>query len=218
MEPEANPFLGLRGVRLSLYAPELLDTQLRAVLRVAADHPLRLMFPMVATADEVDAALAAVSRARGQTGVDAPLEVGIMVEVPSAALRAAQLAERLDFFSLGTNDLTQYTMAAERGNEHLASLLTGPQPAVLRLVKATVDGAREHGRWVGVCGELAGDPAAAVLLVGLGVRELSMAPPLIAEVKEALRTVSLADAEAVAERALDARDAAEARRLAVELL
>jgi phosphocarrier protein FPr len=141
-----------------------------------------------------------------------------MVEVPSAALRAAQLAERLDFFSLGTNDLTQYTMAAERGNEHLASLLTGPQPAVLRLVKATVDGAREHGRWVGVCGELAGDPAAAVLLVGLGVRELSMAPPLIAEVKEALRTVSLADAEAVAERALDARDAAEARRLAVELL
>jgi multiphosphoryl transfer protein len=218
MEPEANPFLGLRGVRLSLYAPELLDAQLRAVLRVAADHPLRLMFPMVATADEVDAALAAVARAREATGVGAPLEVGIMVEVPSAALRAAQLAERLDFFSIGTNDLTQYTMAAERGNEQLASLLTGPQPAVLRLVKATVDGAREHGRWVGVCGELAGDPAAALLLVGLGVRELSMAPPLIAEVKEALRSVLLADAEAVAERALDARDAAEARRLATELL
>jgi phosphocarrier protein FPr len=166
---------------------------------VAAGHPLKVMFPMVATTDEVHAALAALKDARQRTGIDAALETGIMVEVPSAALQAPELAEYLDFFSIGTNDLTQYTMAAERGNEHVASLLSGPQPAVLRLIHETVKGAEAHGRWVGVCGELAGDPEAAVLLVGLGVTELSMAPPLIPEVKEALRAVSLEEAR---ERAL----------------
>ncbi|MBV9003454.1 MAG: phosphoenolpyruvate--protein phosphotransferase, partial [Solirubrobacterales bacterium] len=194
METEQNPFLGQRGIRLSLEHPDLLAVQLRAVLRVAAEHPVKVMFPMVATPSELEAGLAAVASAREATGVDAPLEVGIMVEVPSAALQAEQLAASADFFSLGTNDLTQYTMAAERGNEHVGTLLAGPQPAVLRLVQATVEGARAHGRWVGVCGELAGDPAAAVLLVGLGVRELSMARPLIPEVKEALRSVALTDA------------------------
>jgi multiphosphoryl transfer protein len=218
MEPEENPFLGLRGIRLGLQAPELLATQLRAILRAAVEHPLKVMFPMVATLAEVEAALGALAHAREETGVDAPLETGIMVEVPSAALRAGQLAERLDFFSIGTNDLTQYTMAAERGNEHVAELLGGPQPAVLRLVRETVAGAEAHGRWVGVCGELAGDPAAAVLLAGLGVRELSMAPPLIPEVKEALRAITLADAREAAERALDATDADEARKLALEAL
>jgi phosphocarrier protein FPr len=176
------------------------------------------MFPMVATAAELEAALAAVSQARAATGVDAPLEVGIMVEVPSAALLAEQLARRVDFFSIGTNDLTQYTMAAERGNEQVGYLLAGPQPAVLRLVRTTTAGADAHGRWVGVCGELAGDPAAALLFVGLGVRELSMAPPLVPAVKEALRAVTLADAVAAAERALSARDAVEARAFAADLL
>ena len=130
-----------------------------------------------------------------------------MVEIPAAALTAARLAPHVDFFSLGTNDLTQYTMAAERGDERLAALLAGPQPAVLRLVRATVEAAQAHGRWVGVCGELAGDPAAAVLLAGLGVTELSMAPALIAEAKAALRAVDLADARAAADAALDAEDA-----------
>jgi len=173
---------------------------------------------MVATIDELESALEAVSDARSVTGVDAPLEVGIMVEVPSAALQARQLAAKADFFSIGTNDLTQYTMAAERGNEHVGNLLTGPQPAVLRLIAETVGGAQAFGRWIGVCGELAGDPAAAILLVGLGVRELSMAPPLVPDVKAALRSVTLADAAEVAQRALDARDASAARRLAGELL
>jgi phosphoenolpyruvate-protein phosphotransferase/dihydroxyacetone kinase phosphotransfer subunit len=218
MAVEQNPFLGRRGIRLSLEHPEVLATQLRAVLRVAAEHPLKVMFPMVAAAAELEAALAAVAKARAATAVDAPLEVGIMVEVPSAALQARQLASSADFFSIGTNDLTQYTMAAERGNEHLGALLTGPQPAVLRLVSATVEGANAHGRWVGVCGELAGDPAAAVLLVGLGVRELSMAPALVPEVKEALRSVALADAADAARRALDARDSAEARSCGADLL
>ncbi len=218
MPPEQNPFLGRRGIRLSFDHPELLDTQLRAVLRVAATYPVKVMFPMVATAAELDAALAAVQRARAATGVQAPLEVGIMVEVPSAALRADQLAAAADFFSIGTNDLTQYTMAAERGNELVGDLLSGPQPAVLRLVRETVAGAEAHGRWVGVCGELAGDPASAVLLVGLGVRELSMAPPLVPEVKQALRSVTVSDAAEAARRALDARDAAEARAVAAGLL
>ena len=218
MAAERNPFLGRRGLRLSLQQPELFAAQLRAILRVAAEHPVNVMFPMVASAAELEAALAAVSRARAQTGVQAPLEAGIMVEVPSAALLAAELARDAAFFSIGTNDLTQYTMAAERGNELVAGLLAGPQPAVLRLVRETVAGAQAHGRWVGVCGELAGDPAAALLLVGLGVRELSMAPPLIPEVKEALRSVALADAAVAAERALNARDADAARAFAAELL
>ncbi len=218
MEPEQNPFLGQRGIRLSLEHPELLAVQLRAVLRVAAEHPLKVMFPMVATPAELEAGLAAVASAREATGVDARLEVGIMVEVPSAALQAEELAASADFFSLGTNDLTQYTMAAERGNEHVGALLAGPQPAVLRLVHATVEGARAHGRWVGVCGELAGDPAAAVLLVGLGVRELSMAPPLVPEVKQALRSVALTGAADAARRALGARDSAEARRCGADLI
>ncbi len=218
MPAEQNPFLGRRGLRLSLEHPQLLDTQLRAVLRVAARHPVKLMFPMVATVAELDAALAAVAQARAATGVDAPMEVGIMVEVPAAALEAEQLARSADFFSIGTNDLTQYTMAAERGNELVGNLLTGPQPAVLRLIGATVAGASAHGRWVGVCGELAGDPAAALLLVGLGVRELSMAPPLVPDVKAALRSVALEDAQDAARRALGARDSVQARSCATDLL
>jgi phosphoenolpyruvate-protein kinase (PTS system EI component) len=218
MASERNPFLGRRGLRLSLQQPEVFAAQLRAILRVAAEHPVKVMFPMVANAAELEAALAAVSEARAATGVEAPLEVGIMVEVPSAALLADQLARHAAFFSIGTNDLTQYTMAAERGNELVAALLAGPQPAVLQLVRATVAGAQAHGRWVGVCGELAGDPAAALLLVGLGVRELSMAAPLVPEVKEALRSVTLADAAAAARKALHACDAVDARAFASDLL
>jgi phosphocarrier protein FPr len=218
MEPEANPFLGRRGLRLSLARPELFLAQLRAILRVAAEHPLKVMFPMVSTAAELDAALALLEQARGETGVAADLEAGIMVEVPAAALLAEQLAERAQFFSVGTNDLTQYTMAAERGNELVGDLLAGAQPAVLRLIRLIAAGAGVHDRTVAVCGELAGDPAAAVLLVGLGVRELSMAPPLIAEVKQALRSVTLADARTAADHAVNAPDATTARRIADALL
>jgi multiphosphoryl transfer protein len=218
MDQEDNPFLGVRGIRLSLERPELLATQLRAILRVAAEHLLKVMFPMVATVAELREARALLDEARVQTGVDAPLETGIMVEVPAAALLSERLGRHVDFFSIGTNDLTQYTMAAERGNARVASLLAGPQPSVLRLVRETVRGADAHGRWVGVCGELAGDPPAALLFAGLGVRELSMAPRLVPEVKAALRSVSLDDAREAAERALAAEHADEARRLAEALL
>jgi multiphosphoryl transfer protein len=218
MPPETNPFLGVRGIRLTLERRDVLDTQLRAILRVAADHPVKVMLPMVATLGEIRAARDALTEARTHTGIDVPLEFGIMVEVPAAALTAPSMAEHVDFFSLGTNDLTQYTMAAERGDERLAALLTGPQPAVLRLVQATVAGAQQHGRWVGVCGELAGDPPTAVLLAGLGVTELSMAPALVPEVKEALRCVELAQAQAAARQALEADSAAAARAFAAALL
>jgi phosphocarrier protein FPr len=215
---EANPFLGVRGIRVGLRDPALLLTQLRAVLRVAAAHPLKLMLPMVASVAEVLAVRELLEQARTQTGAGAPPELGIMVEVPAAALLADALAPHVDFFSIGTNDLTQYVMAAERGNAQLEPLLTEPQPAVLRLIEATVAAAGAHRRWVGVCGEMAGDPASAVLLAGLGVSELSMAPRLIPEVKRALRGVSLEQARAAAQDALQATSAARARERALPLL
>ena len=140
-----------------------------------------------------------------------------MVEVPAAALLAGELAPHVDFFSVGSNDLTQYTLAAERGNAQLGQLLAEPQPAVLRLIRATVEAARIHGRWVGVCGEMAGDPACALLLAGLGVDELSMAPRLIPAVKQALRGVDLERARSAAELATAATSAEAARQYAVEL-
>ncbi len=193
VEPEANPYLGVRGVRLALARPAVLLTQLRAALRVAAEFPgaIAAMVPMVSVADEVRAVRALLDRARGELGIDAPLALGIMVEVPAAALEARALAAHVDFFSIGTNDLTQYTMAAERGNAQVAHLLTGLQPSVLELVRRTLDGARALGRPVAVCGELAGDPATAVALVRAGIRELSMSAALIPEVKAALRELEL---------------------------
>jgi phosphoenolpyruvate-protein kinase (PTS system EI component) len=186
-EPEANPFLGKRGIRVSLEQPELFSAQLRAILRVAAAHPLAVMFPMVSTAAELLAARALLDTARAQLSSDAPLEVGAMIEVPAAALQAEQLAPHLDFFSIGTNDLSQYTMAAERGNPALAGLLEDALEPVLTLIANVTAAAEAHGRWVGVCGELAGDPEVAPRLVALGVRELSMAPGRIPGVKARLR-------------------------------
>ena len=202
-DPEDNPFLGRRGIRLSLAEPELFRTQLRAILRVAAEHPLKVMFPMVATLEELRAARALLDDARAELGSRAELEVGVMVEVPALALQAAEIAPEVDFFSVGTNDLAQYTMAAERGNAALAGLLDDSLSPVLALV-AAVTAAEAHGRWVGVCGELAGDPEAAVLLAGLGVRELSMAASRIPAVKAALRDADPEEAAAAARRALPA--------------
>jgi multiphosphoryl transfer protein len=201
---EANPFLGVRGLRLGLERPDLLGAQLRAVLRVAEDHPVRLMFPMVTTLDELLAARAAVEAAARELGRPVPgtLEVGIMIEVPAAALTAETLAREADFFSVGTNDLTQYTLAADRGNERVAALSDALHPAVLRLIALACEAAEAHGRWVGVCGELAGDPLAVPALVGLGVRELSMSAPAIASVKRAVRETDLERAAEVAAEAV----------------
>jgi multiphosphoryl transfer protein len=211
-QTEANPFLGVRGIRLSLARPELLETQLRAVVRTAADHLLKVMFPMVSTLDEYRQARAVLERIRKD--LDAPeVEVGVMVEVPAAALAAEAFAPEVDFFSLGTNDLTQYTMAAERGNAAVAGLADGLHPALLRLISAVAEAASRHDRWVGVCGELASDPTAVPVLIGLGVTELSANPPAIPGVKQAVRSVEVEAARRLAEEALRLASAAEVRAL-----
>ena len=204
-EPEDNPFLGRRGIRLSLAEPELLRTQLRAILRVADEHPLKVMFPMVTTIEELRTARELLAEAREGLASRAELEVGVMVEVPALALQAEQFAAEVDFFSVGTNDLAQYTMAAERGNAALSGLLDASRAPVLALITAVTEAAGEQGRWVGVCGELAGEPEAAVLLAGLGVSELSMAASRIPAVKAALRENTMDAAAAAARRALPQR-------------
>jgi multiphosphoryl transfer protein len=215
--PEANPFLGVRGLRLGLQQPELLETQLRAALRAAAGYPLSVMFPMVATLAEYRGAVTSLARAREQLeqagqAAGQP-EIGIMVEVPSAALVAQAFAPELDFFSIGTNDLTQYTLAAERGNEQVAGLADALHPSVLQLVHAVSEAAQEHGKWVGVCGELASEPLATPVLVGLGVTELSVNPPAVPAIKEAVRRVDSSAATGLALEALRLGSAEEVRAL-----
>jgi phosphocarrier protein FPr len=214
MPAEANPFLGVRGIRLALARPALLADQLLAVVRVAHDVPVSLMLPMVSTLDELVAARGMLDDAirRDGRGEPAGLQFGMMVEVPAAALKARAFADHVDFFSIGTNDLTQYALAAERGNDAVATLGDPFDPGVLALVDAVCRGA--DGRaLVAVCGELAADEQAAAVLAGLGVRELSVAPRLVPAVKEAVRAVDLGLAAGVARTALTAGTAAEVRTL-----
>ena len=208
---EENPFLGVRGVRLLLRRPELLYPQLRALYRAAKEQDgLSVMFPMVGTLEEIRRFRAVCEEVRAS--LDAPkIPLGIMVEVPSAALLAEKYAPEVDFFSIGTNDLTQYTLAIDRQNPELAASADSLHPAVLRLVKKTVEGAEKHGKWVGICGGIAGDPFGASLLVGLGATELSMTPRDIPAVKARLRANDYAKLRALAERALE-QDTAEAVR------
>ena len=214
MPAEANPFLGLRGIRLALARPELLAEQLVAIVRVAHDTPVDLMFPMIATLDELLAARRALDCAVSLVGRGVPpgLRVGIMVEVPAAALKAAVFAPHVDFFSIGTNDLTQYTLAAERGNDAVAALGDALDPGVLRLVEAVCAAAGDD-TLVAVCGEAAADEQATAVLLGLGVRELSVTPRAVARVKQAVRAVDLPAARALATAALRADSAAAVRAL-----
>lgn len=216
---EANPFLGLRGLRFSLSQPELFRTQLRAILRAGAGTQgvVKIMFPMVASVEEVRQAKAhwaQVQRELAQEGreVAQGVEVGIMVEIPAAALLADVLAREVDFFSLGTNDLSQYTLAADRTHPEVGHLADALHPAVLRLVAQVVEAAHAAGRWVGVCGELAGDALAAPVLLGLEVDELSMAPRSLSEVKAHIRRWSFAEAQALAQEVLRLATPEEVRR------
>ncbi len=211
---EANPFLGSRGIRFALQHPELLADQLLAMVRVAHDVPLSVMFPMVSTLDELLQARRILDDAITLAGRGRPAEfqVGIMIEVPAAALRAATFAPHVDFLSIGTNDLTQYTLAAERGNDAVGPLADPLDPAVLRLVEATCRGAGAHAT-VAVCGELASDERAAAVLVGLGVRELSVTPHAVPGVKQAVRALLCSEAAALAARTLDAPSADAVHRL-----
>jgi phosphoenolpyruvate-protein kinase (PTS system EI component) len=214
LEPEANPFLGVRAIRLAAGHPELLPTQVRAILRASRDvgRPAALMAPMVADEADVDLLLELVAEAFAAVP-DAPApRVGIMVEVPSAVLLADRLAGRVDFMSIGTNDLTQYLLAADRTNPALAGRQDPLHPAVLRAIARVVAAARATGTCaVAVCGEMAGDPAGALVLVGLGVDELSMEPRAFGAVKRAVAARSLPELVALAEAAQSLSSAGEVR-------
>lgn len=213
---EENPALGLRGVRTSLWRPELLRAQVRAILRVEPIGQARILLPMVATLQDLRDVRAIIGEEEKALGRTTPIEVGIMIEVPSAALIAERLAAEADFFSVGTNDLTQYALAMDRVNPRLARQLDAFHPAVLKLIAVACEGAAVHGRWVGVCGSLASFPSAAPLLVGLGVRELSVTPGAIAEVKAVVRTLDVTHCQTVAREALRLESGAAVRRLVAE--
>ena len=211
---EENPFLGVRGLRLCLRQPELFLPQLRAMYRASRLGPVRIMLPMVSAVEEVRAARELAERARREVGA-APVELGVMIEVPSAALMAPELAAVADFFSIGTNDLTQYVLAMDRTHPTLAPHADGLHPAVLRAIELAVRAAAPANRWVGVCGGIAGDPVGALIMTGLGVAELSMSLPSIAAVKAAMRRHSLAEARDFARRALACATAEDVRRLSL---
>ncbi len=214
---EPNPFLGRRSIRYCLDHPEILREQLRAVLRASVHGQVKVMFPLVSSLEEllqlkgILADLREEFEHKGEE-YDRELQVGMMVEVPSAAVVAGMLAEHVDFFSIGTNDLIQYTMAIDRANEHVAHMYNPLHPAVLRLIKMTADAGREQGIEVGLCGEMASDLNYTILLVGLGIDHLSAAPPVVLpELKKIIRTVRFDDARHLADHILGCSDVADAR-------
>ncbi|MGT2471812.1 phosphoenolpyruvate--protein phosphotransferase [Paraburkholderia terrae] len=206
---EDNPFLGLRGVRVSLARPDIFRTQLRAILRAAPLGNLHVMFPMITTIEEVQAARKILLEEAGDHSVS--VKVGVMIEVPAAALIAEPLAREVDFFSIGTNDLTQYTLAMDRGHPQLAKQADALHPAVLRLIGMTVEGAHRHGKWVGICGGIASDAMAVPVLAGLGIDELSVSIPAIGSVKAQLARLTMAEASELAAEVLRLGTAAEVR-------
>ena len=202
---EENPFLGWRGIRVMLDRPDVFLDQLRAILRASTHHNVRIMFPMVSTITEVQRAKVLLKqamedlKARG-IKYDTRIKVGVMIEVPAAAVMAEQLAAEVHFLSIGTNDLVQYLMAVDRGNDAIAPLFQPFHPAVVRTLRHIVDAAHRKNIWVGVCGEMAGDPLATVFLVGIGIDELSVIPPVLPEIKKIIRSIKLKDAKRVADK------------------
>ncbi len=206
-DPEPNPFLGWRGIRVSLSRPAMFRDQLRAILRASAMGKVAVMFPLISGLSEVRAGREMLNRCMDEMdkeGIpfDPKLPMGIMIEVPSAAVCADILAPEVDFFSIGTNDLIQYTVAVDRVNPHVADLYRPSHPAVIRLIKKTIDAATDNGIWTGVCGEMAGDIRLTPLLIGLGVEELSVGPLQVPRVGQAIRSLSHAQCAAMADEAL----------------
>lgn len=212
MPVEENPFLGQRGIRIGLERPELFRAQARAILRAGAHGKIRIMFPMIATLLEIRDARKMLEEEREKLGVE-PIEVGIMVEVPSTAVLAEQFAREVDFFSVGTNDLTQYCLAMDRGHPKLAAKMDAMDPAVLRLIGLAAQGAHKHGKWLGVCGGLASVPDAVPILIGLGVDELSVSVPALPSVKAEVRRWSESDCRQLAEKIMNASSGSEIREL-----
>ncbi|WP_068082788.1 phosphoenolpyruvate--protein phosphotransferase [Novosphingobium rosa] len=214
---EENPALGLRGIRVALARRDILSAQLRAILRAAPSGDLRIMAPMIARVEELQAVRTALQAEAKTMGAAMP-PLGVMVETPAAAVMADALAAQCDFLSIGTNDLTQYTLAMDRGNPAVASGIDGLDPAVLRLIGLTCAGAARHGKWVGVCGALASDPLAVPILIGLGVSELSAAPAMVPEIKALVRGLTLEACKALAAEVCAAASAREVRAVAGALL
>jgi len=215
---ESNPFLGWRAIRMCLDNPEFFRTQLRAIVRASAAGNVKIMFPMMATLEELRRARLLVDEVRKElrdekVSHDDHVEVGVMVETPSAALLARQFARECSFLSIGSNDLTQYTLAVDRGNERVARLFDHFHPAVLQLIERTVQAAHEQGIWVGMCGEFASDPLGILLLLGMGIDEVSVTPGLIPEAKSTIRSIDTTEAADVARRALGMGTALEVQRL-----
>lgn len=211
--PEDNPALGARGIRFSLANPALLATQFRAILRGVPTAQCRIMLPMVVDPGELAVARVLLDEVRAELGIAASVPLGVMVETPAAALLAEELARDADFLSIGSNDLTQYTLAADRGNPSVAAMVDALHPAVLRLIGSAGEGAGRHARWLGVCGGIASDPAAAALLIGLGVTELSASAAAIPALKATVRTLDLVGCSALARQALACGTAQEVRAL-----
>jgi len=217
-DDEANPFLGWRGIRFALHHPEVFRTQLRAIFRASAVGNVKVMFPMVTTYDELDQALALCDEVkleltREKVPYDHACEIGMMVETPSAVWSADLMAKRVAFFSIGSNDLIQYTLAMDRGNAKIAYLYEPLDPAVLRSIRATVAAGHAAGRWVGLCGEMAGDPKIAALLLGMDVDEFSVSPFDLPRVKAVIRTITHARARELAASALQLPTATAIRRM-----
>jgi phosphotransferase system enzyme I (PtsI) len=219
---EMNPFLGWRAIRFCLAQPELFRAQLRAILRASAEGNVKMMYPMISGLDELNQANAIVEKCKAELRAekkpfDENLAIGAMIEIPSAALIADTLAQRAKFFSIGSNDLIQYTLAADRTNEKVSHLYEPTHPAILRLIKTTVDASHRHGTWTGVCGEIAGDTFLTPLLIGLGVDELSTAPSVVPQVKYIIRRLKMSEAQALAEFALQCDSPTEIYRRCQEL-
>ena len=220
---EMNPFLGWRAIRIALDHREILNAQLRAVLRASAYGRLAVMFPMIISVEEIRALKSVIEELKVELrnegkDFDENIQIGVMVETPSAAVNAKFLAKEVDFFSIGTNDLTQYTLAVDRGNELISHLYNPMSPSVLSLIKQVIDASHAEGKWTGMCGELAGDERATVLLLGMGLDEFSMSAISVPRIKKLIRNVNYQDAKLLAEKALQQPTAAEIERLVIDFL
>ncbi|WP_315091773.1 phosphoenolpyruvate-protein phosphotransferase PtsI [Aggregatibacter segnis] len=220
---EMNPFLGWRAIRIALDRREILNAQLRAVLRASAYGRLAVMFPMIISVEEIRELKSVIEELKVELrnegkDFDENIQIGVMVETPSAAVNAKFLAKEVDFFSIGTNDLTQYTLAVDRGNELISHLYNPMSPSVLSLIKQVIDASHAEGKWTGMCGELAGDENATILLLGMGLDEFSMSAISVPRIKKLIRNVNYQDAKLLAEKALQQPTAAEIERLVADFL
>ncbi|MCW9709611.1 phosphoenolpyruvate-protein phosphotransferase PtsI [Avibacterium sp. 21-586] len=220
---EMNPFLGWRAIRIALDRKEILHAQLRAVLRASAFGKLAVMFPMIISVEEIRTLKEEIALLKDQLrnegkAFDENIQVGVMVETPSAAVNAKFLAKEVDFFSIGTNDLTQYTLAVDRGNELISHLYNPMTPSVLNLIKQVIDASHAEGKWTGMCGELAGDERATLLLLGMGLDEFSMSAISVPRIKKLIRNVNYQDAKLLADKALEQPTAADIEKLVADFL